>query len=147
MWQFAEFCMPVLEPCHSRLTSGTDFTSSFPIDSINSAFKRSDITVFLRNVLTHAKIEKHLSHSERSLVVLQCFQQFRCFTKYYFHIIISYTLLTGSRVSAVGIATGYGLDDRGVGVRVPVGSRIFTSPCRPDRLWSSPNLLSNGYRG
>jgi hypothetical protein len=36
---------------------------------------------------------------------------------------------------------------RGVGVRVPVGSRIFTSPCLPDRLWSPPNLLSNGYRG
>jgi hypothetical protein len=30
-----------------------------------------------------------------------------------------------SRDSAVGIETGYGLDDRGVGVRVPVGSRIF----------------------
>jgi hypothetical protein len=29
--------------------------------------------------------------------------------------------------SAVGIATGYGLDDREVGVRVPVGSRIFSS--------------------
>jgi hypothetical protein len=28
-----------------------------------------------------------------------------------------------------GDATGYGLDDREVGVRVPVGSRIFTSPC------------------
>jgi hypothetical protein len=27
-----------------------------------------------------------------------------------------------SRDSAVGIATGYGLDDRGVGDRVPVGS-------------------------
>jgi hypothetical protein len=52
-----------------------------------------------------------------------------------------------SRDSAVGIATGYGLDDRGVGVRVPVGSRIFSSPCRPDRLWGPPNLLSNGYRG
>jgi hypothetical protein len=26
-----------------------------------------------------------------------------------------------SQDSAVGIATGYGLDDRGVGVRVPVG--------------------------
>jgi hypothetical protein len=26
--------------------------------------------------------------------------------------------------SVVGIATGYGLDDRGVGVRVPVRSRI-----------------------
>jgi hypothetical protein len=27
--------------------------------------------------------------------------------------------------SAVGIATGYGLDDRGIAVRVPVGSRMF----------------------
>jgi hypothetical protein len=32
-----------------------------------------------------------------------------------------------SRDSAVGIATGYGLDDREVGVRVPVGSRIFST--------------------
>jgi hypothetical protein len=29
-----------------------------------------------------------------------------------------------SRDNVVGIATGYGLDDLGVGVRVPVGSRI-----------------------
>jgi hypothetical protein len=43
--------------------------------------------------------------------------------------------------------TGYGLDDRGVGVRVPVRSRIFFSPRRPDRLWGPPNLLTNGYRG
>jgi hypothetical protein len=42
---------------------------------------------------------------------------------------------------------GYGLDDRGVGVRVTVGSRIFSSPRRPDRLWGPPNLLSNGYWG
>jgi hypothetical protein len=46
-----------------------------------------------------------------------------------------------------GIATGYGLDDRGVGVRVPVVSKIFSSPSRPDRLWGPPNLLSNWYRG
>jgi hypothetical protein len=37
------------------------------------------------------------------------------------------------RDSVVGITTGYGLDDRGVGVRVPVGLRIFFSPRRPDR--------------
>jgi hypothetical protein len=37
-----------------------------------------------------------------------------------------------SRDRVVGIATSYGLDDRGVGVRVPVGSRI--SPNCPDRL-------------
>jgi hypothetical protein len=30
-----------------------------------------------------------------------------------------------SRDSVVDIATGYGLNDRGVGVRVPVGERIF----------------------
>jgi hypothetical protein len=48
--------------------------------------------------------------------------------------------------SAVGIAAGYELDDRAVGVRVPVGSRIFTSPCCPDHLWGPHNLLHNGYR-
>jgi hypothetical protein len=36
--------------------------------------------------------------------------------------------------AGVGIETSYGLDDRGVGVRVPVGSRIFSSPDGPDRL-------------
>jgi hypothetical protein len=44
-----------------------------------------------------------------------------------------------SRDIVVGIATGYVLDDRGVGVRVPVGSRIFSSSCRPDLLWGLSN--------
>jgi hypothetical protein len=35
---------------------------------------------------------------------------------------------------AVGIATGYGLDDRKVGVRVQIGSRIFSSPRRLDQF-------------
>jgi hypothetical protein len=52
-----------------------------------------------------------------------------------------------SRDSVVGIATGYGLDDRGVGVWVLVWARIFISPCCPNRLWGLPSLLSNGYRG
>jgi hypothetical protein len=45
---------------------------------------------------------------------------------------------------AVGIATGYGLDGRGVGIRVPVESRIFTSTYRLDRLWGPPNFLPDG---
>jgi hypothetical protein len=53
----------------------------------------------------------------------------------------------GSRDAAVGIATGYELDDRGVRVLVTVVSRIFFTPHRPDRLWGSPSLLSDGYRG
>jgi hypothetical protein len=52
-----------------------------------------------------------------------------------------------SRDSAIGIATVYGLDDQGFGVRVPVGSRIFSSPHHSDWFWSPPGLLSNGYRG
>jgi hypothetical protein len=43
-------------------------------------------------------------------------------------------------------AASYGLDDRGIGVPIPVGSRIFFSLRRPDQLWDPPNLLSNGYR-
>jgi hypothetical protein len=52
-----------------------------------------------------------------------------------------------SQDSIVGIATGCGLDDQGVGVQVPIRSRIFSSPHRQDRLWGPPNLLSNGYWG
>jgi hypothetical protein len=60
-----------------------------------------------------------------------------------------------SQDSAVGITTGYGLDDRVVGVRVPIGSRIFSSPRRPDRLWGSiqspiqwvPGAVSLGLSG
>jgi hypothetical protein len=48
--------------------------------------------------------------------------------------------------SLVCIVTGYGLNDRGVGVRIPEGSRIFSSPRRPDRLWGPPSLLSDGYK-
>jgi hypothetical protein len=47
------------------------------------------------------------------------------------------------------VSTGYGMDDRGIGVRVPVGSRIFSSPRRPDRRRDPPSLLYeyNGYCG
>jgi hypothetical protein len=61
--------------------------------------------------------------------------------------IFSLDISEGSGDSVVGIETGYGLDDRGVGVRVPVGSGIFSSPRLPDRLWAPPSLLSNGYCG
>jgi hypothetical protein len=64
-------------------------------------------------------------------------------------LLFTFTYLHGNRIRdyVVGIATGYRLDGGEVGVRVLVGSRIFFSPQRPDRLWGPPNLLSNGYRG
>jgi hypothetical protein len=51
------------------------------------------------------------------------------------------------RDSVFDITTGNGLDDRGVGVRAPIGSRIFSSSRRPDRLWGPPNVLANGNGG
>jgi hypothetical protein len=47
-----------------------------------------------------------------------------------------YLLVTRqSRGSSIRIATGYRLDDRGVGAWVLVGSRILCSPHHPDQLW------------
>jgi hypothetical protein len=46
-----------------------------------------------------------------------------------------------------GIATGYGLGDRGVGARFPMESIIVFSSRRPDRLWGPRSLLFSGYRG
>jgi hypothetical protein len=54
---------------------------------------------------------------------------------------------TRSRGSSVGIATGYGLDDRESGVQFRVGWKFSSSPRRSDRLWGPLSLLSNGYQG
>jgi hypothetical protein len=47
----------------------------------------------------------------------------------------------------VGIATGYGLDDREIAFGIPLGSRISSSPRRPDRLWGIPSLISDDSKG
>jgi hypothetical protein len=46
------------------------------------------------------------------------------------------------RDSSVGMATSYGLDDKGIGVGIPVGARFFSYPCRPEQFWGPPSLLS-----
>jgi hypothetical protein len=52
------------------------------------------------------------------------------------------------RDSSVGIAPGYGLDDRGSKVRFPAGAGgNFSLHHRVQKLWGPPNLLSNGYQG
>jgi hypothetical protein len=59
----------------------------------------------------------------------------------------TYDRIYRCRDSSVGVATAYGLDDRVFGVRVSIGSTIFSSPCRPYRFWGPPRLLYIGYRG
>jgi hypothetical protein len=46
--------------------------------------------------------------------------------------------------SAVVIVNGYGLNGRGVGVWVPVGTRIFSSRHHSDRLWGPPRNRNRG---
>jgi hypothetical protein len=61
---------------------------------------------------------------------------------------LSYGLLIarGTTVAQTVYLITTWLDDRGIGVRVSVGSRILIPPYCPDRLWGQHNLLSNGYR-
>jgi hypothetical protein len=103
---------------------------------------------------TCCRCSRHLKNVDIFVVIIWVSVLLSLFSVFYSHNysfvlwyfscnIISLTLFC----SAVGIATGYGLDGRGVGVRVPVGTRIFSSPCHWDILWGPPSLLSNGHRG
>jgi hypothetical protein len=42
------------------------------------------------------------------------------------------------------MATGYGLDDRGVGIQVPVLSRIVSFPRSPDRAHPASYTMDTG---
>jgi hypothetical protein len=56
------------------------------------------------------------------------------------------SIVLASRDSAVVVTTSYGLEDLGVGDRVSVRSRMFSSLHGPDWLWGPPSLLCNEYR-
>jgi hypothetical protein len=64
---------------------------------------------------------------------------------------LNYIFKFGSYVkengSTLGIATGYGLNDRGVRVRVLVWTRLFSSSRRPHRLWGRPISYPTGTEG
>jgi hypothetical protein len=45
---------------------------------------------------------------------------------------------------SVGIVTGYWVDVR---YSIPgMGKKFFSAPQRPNRLWDTVSLISNGYR-
>jgi hypothetical protein len=51
-----------------------------------------------------------------------------------------YVLVVRSRDSAVSVPTVYRVDGRGIGVRIPVESRIFSSPLLADQLCSDRDV-------
>jgi hypothetical protein len=80
-------------------------------------------------------------------IILFC-HKFECsFTIFLISYMVDLLTPYRSRDSAFGIATSYGLDDRGVGVRFPLGSRIFSSPRLSDGLWAHPASYQMGGGG
>jgi hypothetical protein len=84
-----------------------------------------------------------LTADEHPVLLLPWISNYRRYM--YTHSPVGISVYFAALHSSVGIATGYVMDDRGVGVRVPVRSRIF-SLRRPNRLSGSHNLLSSWYR-
>jgi hypothetical protein len=128
--------------CHLNQTNFQLFLSTISIDGC-----------------THIYLDRSIPHPAGSIIHNQSIIQRICirYSLFKYHesqiilnegnyIQVGLHNFTLNRHSVVDIATGYELDDRGVGVRVPVGSRIFSSLCLPDRLCGPPSLLFNGYR-
>jgi hypothetical protein len=61
--------------------------------------------------------------------------------------LMSYKIEKKKDMVEISTATGYGLNDQGVGVQVPKRERIFSSPCHPGQVWGPPSVQSNGYEG
>jgi hypothetical protein len=77
-----------------------------PNPGINTKFRKNPISGY--RVVTCGQTERH-AHVLKLIRVWAFLKLF-----------VANGPRNGSRDSVVGIATGYGLDDRGVGVRVPV---------------------------
>jgi hypothetical protein len=135
------------------MTLGWIFSEHFGFPYRNSFQRRSLIFLSCDAILeechSHYKFSSKVSRPKSFLrfgFILYNSSRVMISPKLVFHVLVLYPHLMESRDIEVGIATGYWLDDWGVRVRVPVWSRIFSSLRRPDRLWGSSSLQSNGYR-
>jgi hypothetical protein len=132
-WSSSNGCRLAIGICFVRISAGT---SAVPTEAFRGSLQSSH---------ANTKPARQLGHN-RLLSILPNL----LFTSHFtiLHRIINVDI-EGSWGwdSAIGITTGYRLDSQRVRVRVPVGIRIFTSPCRPDRLLGPHSVLSNGQRG
>jgi hypothetical protein len=102
--------------------------------------------LLLNTYMLTENAEKILNQRQKKYRRMDTFQN-EDFCDLYSSSEITIRMIISRRIIVVGIATIYGLDDREDGVRVPVGSKIFSSPRCPYRLWGPANFLYSGYRG
>jgi hypothetical protein len=128
----------------TRVTIIGELRTKLAVPNNRSMLRRSTRFLITANVVPRSPIIVTLMmeaiHSSETSVLIRA-------TRRYIpedDILQMWTLIC-SCFDAVGVATGYGLYDRGIGVRVLAWARIFTSPYRQDRLCGSPNL-PYGYR-
>jgi hypothetical protein len=78
-------------------------------------------------------------YTQRSSVCLLFEFKLKCIFNALYYFIVA--------ISGVSIVTGCGLYDRGVAIRVPLGSRFFYFSAYCSCQWGPLSLLSKGYRG
>jgi hypothetical protein len=134
------------------LTSNYCMESSSPWETISCS-----ATQKFPNILWHPKTHRRARKSLPLAPILSQINLVHTAPSYSCKMYINIIFLLRSmrsRDSAVGIATGYWLDDRKFGVRVLVGSGIFSStpspdwllgPTQPPNLWV-PGALSPGVK-
>jgi hypothetical protein len=120
---------PVSFPCYQRYALQNCYyvSSAFFYTTANNL-------CFLFTLFCHLILSSPLYLITCPVFTLQ-FRKFTilpfCISRLRLNLIVGITTFD-TRNSAVGIAIGYRLNNRGVGVRVPVGSRIFSTSPRPE---------------
>jgi hypothetical protein len=118
-WRLAESACNALPVCHTPRCCSVTARSSVLIQTGVALLTRTLTSIKFSSLCVPWKV----GHNKcNALVKIECVWTRRDS--------VFYSRFQGSRFSVVGVATGYGL---GVGVRVLIGSRIFSSPRRPDR--------------
>jgi hypothetical protein len=146
-------CRPIVQ-CKWKFGCSETFKFVIMVDSGNNSNNNGNIStgiITIYNIFTFSRSKRFwLAQSSVTQLSMQesdtLTHELNCTAPFAYKFALS-KYDKRSRVSSGSIVSDYGLDDRAIGVRSPAGAKDCSSSLCPDRLWSPPSLLSNGYRG